>query len=46
MSMRTPRRSIRILRQPEVTEVTGLSRTTIWRRIGKRVVPPACAAGT
>ena len=46
MSRRTPRRNIRILRQPEVTEVTGLSRTTIWRPSRERVVPPACAAGT
>ena len=46
MSKRTPRRNIRILRQPEVTEMTGLSRTTIWRRIGNGVVSPARAAGT
>ena len=39
MSKRTPRRNIRILRQPEVTEMTGLSRTTIWRRIGNGSFP-------
>ena len=46
MSKRTPCRNIRILRQPEVTEMTGLSRTTIWRRIGDGSFPQHCAAGT
>ena len=33
MSNRTHPTNIRILRQAEVTEMTGLSRTTIWRRV-------------
>ena len=33
MSNRTQPTNIRILRQPEVTQMTGLSRTTIWRRV-------------
>ena len=31
----------RILRIPEVVEITGLSRTTIWRRVKSRRLPRA-----
>ena len=39
MSKRTRRRNIRVLRQPEVAEMTGLSRTSIWRRVGNGSFP-------
>ena len=42
MSNRTHRSNIRILRQPEVTQMTGLSRTTIWRRVQDGSFPHPC----
>ena len=45
MSKRTRCRSIRIVRQAEVTEMTGLSRTTIWRRVGDGSFPQPVRLG-
>ena len=45
MSRRTPRRSIRILRQREVTE-DRFEQNHDLASNRERVVPPACAAGT
>ena len=36
----------RILRIPEVVEVTGLSRTTIWRRVKSGDFPPPVRLGS
>ena len=37
--------TMRILRQPEVIEMTGLSRTTIWRRVQDGSFPPPIRLG-
>ncbi|MCY4371887.1 MAG: AlpA family phage regulatory protein [bacterium] len=47
---RTPRTTepephIRILRQADVTQLTGLSRTTIWRRVRDGSFPPPIRLG-
>ena len=47
---RTPRttaaeKNIRILRQADVTRLTGLSRTTIWRRVQDGSFPPPIRLG-
>ena len=36
----------RMLRIPEVVEVTGLSRTTIWRRVKSGDFPPPVRLGS
>ena len=36
----------RILRIPEVVEITGLSRTTIWRRVRSGDFPPPVRLGS
>ena len=35
----------RIMRTPEVVEVTGLSKTTIWRRVRSGDFPPPLKLG-
>ena len=36
----------RIMRIPEVVEVTGLSKTTIWRRVKSEDFPPPVRLGS
>lgn len=44
-SVAQPPRSRRIVRLPEVMEITGLSRTTIWRRERDGSFPPPIRLG-
>ncbi len=44
-SVAQPLRGGRVVRMPEVIEITGLSRTTIWRRERDGLFPPPIRLG-